>query len=41
MDRGAWQATAHGVKKSRTWLDHLVYLSLLTPSHLFLHLLEH
>ena len=23
MDRGAWQATIHGIAKSRTWLSHL------------------
>ena len=26
MDRGAWQATVHGVAKSRTWLSKLTFL---------------
>ena len=26
MDRGAWQATVHGVAKSQTWLSDLTFL---------------
>ena len=26
MDRGAWQATVHGITKSRTWLSTIHYL---------------
>ena len=28
MDRGAWQATGHGIAKSRTWLSNQLTLSL-------------
>ena len=28
MDRGAWQATVHGVSKSQTWLSDCHFLSL-------------
>ena len=30
MDRGAWQATVHGVTKSWTWLSHFHFTSLIT-----------
>ena len=26
MDRGAWQATVHGVSKSQTWLSEFIFL---------------
>ena len=28
MDRGAWQATVHGVAKSKAWLSNYHYLLL-------------
>ena len=31
MERGAWQATVHGVAKSQTWLSNFFF-----PPHLFL-----
>ena len=30
MDRGAWQATVHGIAKSRTWLSDLHFHTLFT-----------
>ena len=37
MDRGAWQATVHGVAKSRTWLKQLSTHYRAEASQLFLH----
>ena len=34
MERGAWQATVHGVAKSRTRLSNFISLSLQSPSAL-------
>ena len=34
MDRGAWQATVHGVAKSRTWLRDY------TPTHTYIYMLS-
>ena len=31
MDRGAWQATVHGVAKSRTLLSEFTYFTSLPP----------
>ena len=36
MDRGAWQATVHGVTKSQTWLNWLS-----TPTHTHAHAHTH
>jgi len=38
MDRGAWQATVHGVAKSQTGvsLQALIYLSIQIYSHIYL-----
>ena len=36
MNRGAWQATVHGVVKSWTWMKQLSMLTHILPSYIFL-----
>ena len=37
-DRGSWQATVHGVAKSRTWLSHRASTKTWNVDHLFTYL---
>ena len=34
MDRGAWQATVHGVEKSRTQLSNFTFFPILSHFHI-------
>ena len=39
MDRGAWKATVHGIRKSRTQLSNWAHTCLLSPLHFCLELI--
>ena len=41
MDRGAWQATVHGVAKSRTWLSDFTFTFLLDSTYMWYHVMIH
>ena len=38
MDRGAWQATVHGIEKSWTWLQHFQHFHF--PADLYMDLVK-